>query len=75
MPAFKHGSNDFPILHDDGRLQVYKNHCGELFIEDSQTGVTLRLRSLRGRGLVCTTDARLEPTLINNTIGWLATPR
>lgn len=74
---FEHGSESFPILHDNGRIRVYKNPCGEVFVKDIRSGATMRINSYGyGRGgLSFTTDGRVEPIRVTNTIGWLVEPR
>ena len=74
---FKHGSESFPILFEDGRVRVYKNPTNEIFVEDIQSGATMRISSygyLDG-GLQFTTDGRVEPIRVSNMIGWHVGPR
>jgi len=70
---FWHGNEGFPILFEDGNLRVYKNPTNEVFVEEVASGVTIRINAYpyaRGCGLQFTTDALVEPTVVNNTIGW-----
>ena len=70
---FWHDNEGFPILFEDGNLRVYKNPTNEVFVEEVASGVTIRINAYpyaRGCGLQFTTDALVEPTVVNNTIGW-----
>lgn len=40
---FKYDNNDLPILFEDGDIQVYKNPSGEIFIENKNGHVGLRI--------------------------------
>lgn len=71
---FEHGSESFPIHYDDGRIRVFTNPCGEVFVKDIRSGAQMRINS-HGRGLEFTTDGRVEPIRVTNTIGWLVSPR
>ncbi len=68
---FKHGSESFPILFEDGRVRVYKNPTNEIFVENIRSGLTMRISaSLYDDGLQFTADGRVEPILVNGMIGW-----
>lgn len=72
---FKHGSESFPILFEDGRVRVYKNPTNEIFVEDIMSGVTMRINYSHDGGLQFTADGRVEPIHINGMIGWRVSPR
>jgi len=73
---FKHGSESFPILFEDGRVRVYKNPTNEIFVENIRSGVTMRIdSSLYDDGIRFTADGRVEPIQINGMIGWRVSPR
>lgn len=72
---YKHGSENFPILYEDTRVRIYKNPSDEIFVESISSNVAMRISPLRGVGLMFTTKERVEPTWINNMIGWVITPR
>ena len=78
--AKKDGRNEdeFPkTVYDDGKIHIKVNHCGELFIKDTESDATIRLKSyphLKG-GLQFTTDGRVEPIRVTNMIGWSVVPR
>jgi len=74
---YKFGNEDFPILYEDHRVRVFKNPTNEIFVEDVRSGATMRINSyphLDG-GLQFTTDGRVEPIRVTNTIGWRISPR
>lgn len=71
---FKHGSK-FPIYYERGYLRVYANPSGELFVEDTRSGVSMRINPSHSGGLQFTTDGRVEPIRVANTIGWRVEPR
>ncbi|HXF44292.1 MAG TPA: hypothetical protein VNK70_02395 [Candidatus Paceibacterota bacterium] len=66
----KFGSNQFPIHYEGGYLRVYTNPSGELFVEDTRSGVSMRINPSHPGGLQFTTDGRVEPIRVTNTIGW-----
>lgn len=74
---FKHGSMNFPILHENGLVCVYKNPPNEIFVEDLRTGAVMRISSYphSGGGLQFTTSELVEPIRITNIIGWRVGPR
>ena len=67
--ASRFGSEGFPILFEDGRVRVYTNQSREIFVENVQSGVTMRINP-DGDGLQFTTQERVEPTLVHGMIGW-----
>ena len=69
---FKYGSENFPILFQDGRLQVYKNPSGEIFVEDMRDkGVEIRI-SLGQDGLTVTSQTgALTPWATNGLPAFL----
>ena len=72
---FKHGSEQFPIHYERGYLRVYTNPSGELFVEDTRSGVSMRINPSHPDGLEFTTDGRVEPIRVTNMIGWRVGPR
>ena len=74
---YRFGNEGFPILFDDGRMRVYKNPTNEIFVEDKESGSTMRVSQyLHGKkGLQFTTDELVEPIRVANTIGWRIGPR
>jgi len=50
---FKHESESFPILYENGRIQVYKNPSDEIFVENRRSRAVIRI-SLYGDGLSVT---------------------
>ena len=71
----KHGNESFPIHYEGQSLRAYTNPSGELFVEDTRSGATIRINSYHLGGLQFTTDGRVEPIRITNMIGWSVTPR
>ena len=69
------GSDQFPIHYEGGYLRVYTNPGGELFVRDTRSGVSMRINPARFGGLEFTTDGRIEPIRVTNTIGWRVEPR
>lgn len=75
------GMKGFPILYEDDRRRVYKNPppLNEIFVEDIQSGVVMRISSrcdheagleFHATGGIVESFPRME-----NTIGWRVTPR
>lgn len=71
-PKYKYGNKDFPILYEDIELRVFKNPNNDVFVEDIASGVIIRLSSFHRsfRGLLFTTEGRVEPIKVGNGIGW-----
>ena len=71
------GNENFPILFEDDHMRVYKNPANEIFVEDIQSGATMRISSypLLDGGLRFTTKGRVEPIPVANMIGWRISPR
>lgn len=69
---FKYGDTMFPIHYEGSRMRVYTNHCGELFVEDTRSGATMRISPYHygNGGLEFTTAGRVEPIQVNGMIGW-----
>jgi len=65
----KHDNAQFPILCEVRGVRVYKNPTDEIFIENIETGVTMRLKASCG-GLEFTSEGRVEPIQVSNMIGW-----
>ena len=65
------GSDQFPVLFEDGRVRVYKNPTNEVFVEDIRSGATMRISSHgHGEGLQFTVNGRVDPIQVNGMIGW-----
>jgi hypothetical protein len=65
------GSDQFPILFEDGRVRVYKNPTNEVFIEDVRSGTTMRINAYgHGEGLQFTAVGDVRPTVVNGMVGW-----
>ena len=63
----------FPVCYIDNhrRLKVYTNPAGELFIENTQSGVYMRINSShRGELEFTIQGGRIDPIQINGLIGW-----
>lgn len=74
MPKQRYeGSDEFPILAEVRGVRVYKNPSNEIFIENIESGVVMRLSASRG-GLEFTTfncgGASCKPIVVANSIGW-----
>lgn len=78
MATFKHqefrfGNENFPIVYEDERVQIFLNSSREIFIErkDKSKGqkVEMRINAVTD-GLEFTTDSRVDPVRVSNTIGW-----
>lgn len=74
---YKGENVNFPILFNDGGLQVFKNLLNELFVEDMKSGVTIWIKpsSFKDGGLEFTTKHLVEPILANGMIAWVVGPR
>lgn len=74
---FVYGNEGFPVLYDNGQIRVYKNPTDEVFVEDLKSGMTMRINSYHhiAGGLQFTTEGRVEPVRVSNTIGWSIRPR
>jgi len=67
---FKHDNEQFPIHYKRGCLQVFTNPSGDLFVEDTRSGVFMRISPSHPDGLEFTTDGRVDPIRVSNMIGW-----
>lgn len=69
---YEHGSEDFPILYERDGVRIYKNPSDEIFIKDTESGVTMRFSRSHypGGGLSFTTDGFVDPIRVTNMIGW-----
>lgn len=73
---FRDDNQQFPIHWEGNDLRVFTNPCGELFVEDVRSGVTMRINSFHpGNGIEFTTSGRVEPVRVSNMIGWSIRPR
>lgn len=70
------GNENFPIIHDNGRLQVYTNHAGEIFVEDKGSGAIMRINPYgNGQGIrFSAAGGRVEPIVVNGMIQWRVSP-
>ena len=66
----KFGGDQFPIHYEGRYMRVYTNPSGELFVEDTRSGVSMRINPSHLGGLEFTTDGRVEPIRVTNMIGW-----
>jgi len=71
----KFGNEQFPIHYEGRYLRVYTNPSGELFVEDTRSGVSMRINPAHPGGLEFTTDGRVGPIRVTNMIGWRVEPR
>ena len=63
-------------LFNDGRIRVHTNHCGEVFVDDVQNGVQMRIsQSSRGLGFTTFGGGRVQPTVVAGSIGYEVVPR
>lgn len=74
---FAHNSEQFPIFYYDGKIRIYKNPSNEIFVEDLDSRVSMRISQYPDgrRGLRFTTDHLVEPTVMNGMIGWRVSRR
>ncbi len=77
IKRFKHNSESFPIHYENGEIRIYTNQCGEIFIEDIATGVTMRMNRSHypGGGIEFTTSGRVEPIARSGMVHWRVVPR
>lgn len=72
----EHDSEMFPVLFENGLVRVYRNHMSEIFVEDIQSGATMRISSFRSLGgLKFTTASLVEPVQVEGMLGWRVGPR
>jgi hypothetical protein len=50
-------------------IKVFTNSSGEVFVENTKTGVRMRINITR-EGLQFTTDSIVQPARVSNMIGW-----
>ena len=62
-------TEQFPILFQGKGLRIYKNPRDEVFVEEIDSGVTMRCNARHG-GIEFTTDGRVEPIQVSSLIGW-----
>jgi len=63
-------------LFNDGRIRVHTNHCGEIFVDDVQNDVQMRIsQSSRGLGFTTFGGGRVQPTVVAGSIGYEVVPR
>jgi len=68
----------FPILYEDGVFRIYKNPTNEIFIEEKESGTTIRMNPYcHGNGGIqfTTGGCVVEPIMVNHMIGWRVGPR
>ena len=71
----RRGNTRSPILFKNERVLVCRNTLNEIFVENVQDGVMMRIGPSRLGGLEFTTKARIEPITINGEIYWHVEPR
>lgn len=72
---FKDVNGHFPIHFEDDAVRVYSIPTGEIFVENKESRVSIRINSSRLRGLEFTTEGRLDPIRVGDMIGWRVEPR
>lgn len=65
----------FPVHYEGRGMRIYTNPCGEIFVENIASGLTMRFNSGPNGGLVFTTEGLVEPIQVSNMIGWRISPR
>ena len=60
----KFGGNQFPIHYEGHDVRVYTNPTGEIFVEDTRTGISMRINPSHSGGLRFSTSGRVEPIAI-----------
>lgn len=64
------GDSPFPVHFKEGNLKVFSNGSGEVFVENTNTGVYMRINDNK-KGLEFTAQQDLvTPFSINGLIGW-----
>lgn len=63
-------SAQFPEVYRHGNIRIYPNPGREILIENTETGVTMRMDPHGRGGLEFTTNARVDPIRVSNMIGW-----
>ena len=60
----------FSYVHYTGRdIKVFTNSSGEVFVENTKTGVNMRINTTK-KGLQFTTTHMVQPVQVSNMIGW-----
>jgi hypothetical protein len=59
----------FPVHYTGRDIKVFTNSSGEVFVENTKTGVHMRINTTR-EGLQFTTAHRVQPVQVSNMIGW-----
>jgi hypothetical protein len=61
----------FPVHYTGRDIKVFTNSSGEVFVENTKTGVHMRINATR-EGLQFTTNnfTIIQPIIVNNLIGW-----
>ncbi|MCI4435658.1 MAG: hypothetical protein JHC33_02435 [Ignisphaera sp.] len=61
----------FPVHYTGRDIEVFTNSSGEVFVENTKTGVQMRINATK-LGLRFTTNnfTIIQPTIVNNLIGW-----
>lgn len=74
---YEYDSENFPILAEEKGIRVFKNPCGELFIKDIESGVTMRVNRnhFHWGGLAFTTEGRVDPCAHSGMVVWHITAR
>jgi hypothetical protein len=62
--------DQFPTHFNNGRLEVFSNPSGEIFVVDLATKSQMRISAHPRGGLQFTTPELVEPERVTNMIGW-----
>lgn len=73
---YRHESVSFPIHFEGENLRVFTNPSKEVFIENTVSGVTMRLNANGGFIEFTSQTELVQPINVNGMIGWrIGTPR
>jgi hypothetical protein len=66
----------FPVHYTGRDIKVFTNSSGEVFVENTKSGVHMRINATGG-GLQFTTNnfTITQPIIVNNLIGWIVEGR
>ncbi len=59
----------FPEHFNNGKLRVFTNPCGEVFVQNTESRVTMRINAVRHDIEFTTEGCFVEPVRVTNTIG------
>lgn len=66
---------EYPTHYEGLGMRVFTNPCGEVFVENIDSGISIRIRPFLPNGLQFTTDERVSPTQADGSGSWHITPR